>query len=77
MFFARMAVFTARGFSGWPLAFLCGIIKQRGFEHNGKRPSEQQRELILQILFRPSATGIVKDDASPPIIAKWLNMITS
>jgi hypothetical protein len=27
MFFARMAVFTARGSSRVPLAFLCGIIK--------------------------------------------------
>jgi hypothetical protein len=43
----------------------------------GQGPSEEQRELILQILFRPSATGIVKDDALPPIVAKWLNTITS
>jgi hypothetical protein len=43
----------------------------------GQGPSEQQRELILQTLFRPSATGIVKDDALPPIVAKWLNIITS
>lgn len=43
----------------------------------GQGPSEEQRALILQILFRPSATGIVKDDALPPIVAKWLNIITS
>ena len=43
----------------------------------GQGPSEEQRTLILQILFRPSATGIVKDDALPPIVAKWLNIITS
>ncbi len=43
----------------------------------GQGPTEEQRELILQTLFRPSATGIVKDDALPPIVAKWLNIITS
>ena len=43
----------------------------------GQGPKEEQRELILQVLFRPSATGIVKDDALPPIIAQWLNTITS
>lgn len=44
---------------------------------HGQGPSEQQRELILQILFRLSATGIIKDDALPPIVAKWLSTITS
>jgi len=43
----------------------------------GQGPKEDQREMILQILFRPSATGIVKDDALPPIVAQWLNTITS
>lgn len=43
----------------------------------GQGPKEEQRELILQILFRPSSTGIIKDDALPPIVAQWLNSITS
>lgn len=43
----------------------------------GQGLSKEQSALILQILFRPSATGIVKDDALPPIVAKWLNIITS
>ena len=32
--------------------------------------------LILQALFRPSSTGIVRDDASPPFMAQWLKMTT-
>jgi hypothetical protein len=43
----------------------------------GQGPEEEHRELILQILFRPSTTGIIKDDALPPIVAQWLNTITS
>ena len=43
----------------------------------GQGPNENQRELLLQILFRPSATGIVKDDALPPIVAQWLNTVTN
>jgi hypothetical protein len=44
---------------------------------SGQGPTEAQRELILQILFRPSATGIVKDDGLPPAVAQWLNLVTS
>ena len=29
---------------------------------------ENERQVILQTLFRPSATGIVKDDGIPPSI---------
>jgi len=43
----------------------------------GDGPDEKQRGLILRILFRPSATGIVKDDALPPVVAKWLNLVTA
>jgi len=43
----------------------------------GQGPSENQREVILQILFRPSSTGIIKDDALPPIAAQWLNTVTT
>lgn len=35
-------------------------------------PEGQSRDLILQALFRPTSTGIVKDDASPPFMAEWL-----
>ncbi len=34
------------------------------------QPSEQS--LILTALFRPTSTGIIKDDAAPPFIAEWL-----
>ena len=43
----------------------------------GQGPDENQRELILQVLFRPSITGIVKDDGMPPILAKWMNSVTA
>ena len=42
----------------------------------GKLPKEDSRELILQALFRPSSTGIVKDDAAPPFMAEWLKRTT-
>lgn len=32
--------------------------------------------LILQALFRPSSSGIVKDDATPPFMAEWLKRTT-
>jgi len=35
-------------------------------------PDDDSRRLILQALFRPSSTGIIKDDASPPFIAEWI-----
>lgn len=37
---------------------------------------EESRELILQSLFRPSSTGIVRDDAAPPFMAEWLKRTT-
>lgn len=43
----------------------------------GHGPTENQKELILQTLFRPSATGIVKDDGMPSVMAKWINTITN
>ncbi len=42
----------------------------------GEGPSEDKKDLILNMLFRPCATGIVKDDALPSIAAKWLKIIT-
>jgi hypothetical protein len=41
-----------------------------------KLPKDDSRLLILQTLFRPASTGIVKDDASPPFMAQWLKMTT-
>lgn len=35
-------------------------------------PEDGSRKLILQALFRPSSTGIIKDDASPPFMAEWI-----
>jgi uncharacterized membrane protein YhdT len=43
----------------------------------GQGPTEQQRELLLHILFRPSSTGIIKDDALPPWIAQWIKSPTN
>ena len=42
----------------------------------GQLPEGNERELILQALFRPSSTGIVKDDAAPPFMAEWLKRTT-
>lgn len=38
----------------------------------GQLPEGNSRDLILQALFRPTSTGIIKDDASPPFMAEWL-----
>lgn len=38
----------------------------------GQLPEGNSRDLILQSLFRPTSTGIIKDDASPPFMAEWL-----
>ncbi len=37
---------------------------------------EKSKELILQSIFRPTATGIVKDDAAPPFMAQWIKHTT-
>jgi hypothetical protein len=37
---------------------------------------DKHRNLILQALFRPASTGIVKDDAAPPFMAEWLKRTT-
>lgn len=37
---------------------------------------DKYRNLILQALFRPASTGIVKDDAAPPFMAEWLKQTT-
>ena len=29
---------------------------------------DEEKQLILQTVFRPSSTGIIKDEASPPTI---------
>ena len=42
----------------------------------GKLQDEGHRNLILQALFRPASSGIVKDDASPPFMAEWLKRTT-
>lgn len=38
---------------------------------------ERDRSLIIEMLFRPSATGIVKDDATPPGLAEIISRLTS
>lgn len=37
---------------------------------------DKHQNLILQALFRPASTGIVKDDAAPPFMAEWLKRTT-
>ena len=37
---------------------------------------DKHRNLVLQALFRPASTGIVKDDAAPPFMAEWLKRTT-
>lgn len=44
--------------------------------HKKQLPNANERELILQALFRPSSTGIVKDDGAPPFMAEWLKRTT-
>lgn len=42
----------------------------------GKLPEGDVRHLILQALFRPATTGIVRDDGVPPFMAEWLKRAT-
>lgn len=42
----------------------------------GALPEGDVRQLILQALFRPAATGIIRDDAAPPFMAQWLKLTT-
>ncbi|PIQ86748.1 MAG: hypothetical protein COV74_03510 [Candidatus Omnitrophica bacterium CG11_big_fil_rev_8_21_14_0_20_45_26] len=42
----------------------------------GGLPEGEVKNLILQALFRPSSTGIVRDDAAPPWMAEWLKRTT-
>lgn len=37
----------------------------------GQGPKDEDRQLILQTLFRPAVTGIVKDDAAPVSLIEW------
>jgi hypothetical protein len=39
---------------------------------DNKGPKDEDRQLILQTLFRPSATGMVKEEALPPGFFEWL-----
>jgi len=38
----------------------------------GQGPKDEDRQLILQTLFRPSQTGVVKDDAIPATVFEWI-----
>jgi len=41
----------------------------------GQGPKEDERQLILQTLFRPSATGMIKEDAGPSNVVDLLNRL--
>ena len=41
----------------------------------GQGPKEDERQLILQTLFRPSTTGIIKEDAGPSNLVDMLNRL--
>jgi hypothetical protein len=42
-------------------------------QHSKEGLVEQDRQLILQVLFRPSTSGVVKDDGVP---LSWIEAIT-
>ena len=52
------------------------LLTYLALHNEGKLPTDESRELILQVLFRPTSTGIVKDDAAPPFMAEWLKKTT-
>lgn len=39
--------------------------------------NEDERQLILQTLFRPNATGMIKDDAGPANLVDLINRMSS
>ncbi len=41
----------------------------------GQGPKDDERQLILQTLFRPSTTGMIKEDAGPSNLVDMLNRI--
>ncbi|EKJ5338299.1 DUF6161 domain-containing protein [Vibrio vulnificus] len=41
----------------------------------GGASSPEERQLVLQSIFRPSATGIISDDAAPPNVIELINRI--
>jgi len=43
----------------------------------GQGPREEDRQLILQTLFRPSTSGMVKDDAGPMHLVDMVNRLAS
>lgn len=43
----------------------------------GGASSPEERQLVLQSIFRPSATGIITDDAAPPNIIELINRMPS
>jgi hypothetical protein len=43
----------------------------------GQGMKDEDRRLILQALFRPAVTGIVKDDAIPPTVLEWITRLGS
>jgi len=38
---------------------------------------DDDRKLILEMLFRPSTTGIVQDDATPPSLLTYISKASS
>ncbi|EJU9841517.1 MULTISPECIES: DUF6161 domain-containing protein [Vibrio] len=43
----------------------------------GGASSPEERQLVLQSIFKPSATGIISDDAAPPSVIELINRTTS
>ncbi len=35
---------------------------------DGQGPKDEDRQLVLQTMFRPSQIGLVKDEAAPPTV---------
>jgi len=43
----------------------------------GGASSPEERQLVLQSIFRPAATGIINDDAAPPSVIELINRMPS
>ncbi len=42
----------------------------------GQGPKDDERQLILQILFRPSTSGMIKEDAGSSSLVDMLNWLS-
>lgn len=43
----------------------------------GGASSPEEKQLVLQAIFRPTSTGIITDDAAPPNVIELISKISS